>query len=189
MRRQYVGWKENWTEKLNIHILDEKEPMMALSRDGLLKVGRGGGWGGADRPQSTSGMAHSYSRLADRLLILQPDFRNSFLAFAFLRVMSFSLALANTNKWGQWQLGCASPFSNGLTRRTMHLFVAIGSSGRICHHCGECQRDFRLPVTVRIEHRRKASQNPLTFLRWNSQPPYPLLSFNGNKLCSSQKGF
>lgn len=45
----------------------------------------------------------------------------------------------------------------------MHLF-ATESSGRICHCRGECQKGFRLPVTVRGEKRRKASSGLLTLL-------------------------
>lgn len=41
----------------------------------------------------------------------------------------------------------------------MHLFGAVESSGKICHHCGECQKGFRLPVSGRTEEKRKASSN------------------------------
>lgn len=37
----------------------------------------------------SGGGSFLHSGLADRSLILQPDFRNLFSAFAFLRVMSF----------------------------------------------------------------------------------------------------
>lgn len=130
--------------------------MTALSRDGFLKTGQEEQVALSHQLQ----VVHSYpGLLTGPWFHREPGFRNLFSAFAFFGVMSFNMALANTNKWGQLQLHCGSPLNSGLTGRTMHLFGAVESSGRICHHCGECQRGFRLPVTGRIEERRKASSN------------------------------
>lgn len=137
------------------------KPMTALSfRDGFLKTGQ----------EEQVALSHQLQVVHLYLGLLkgpwfhrEPGFRNLFSAFAFFGVMSFNMALANTNKWGQLQLHCGSPLNSGLTGRTMHLFRAVESSGRICHHCGECQRGFRLPVTGRIRRREKQVQTWILF--------------------------
>lgn len=73
--------------------------MTVLSRDGLFTVK-------VDRlakknsgPRSPAAGGAFVTRLADRPLIPQePGFRILFPAFAFFGVMSFNMALANTNK-------------------------------------------------------------------------------------------